>query len=127
MPQVAVTAVAVLCVKGKVDAVLAAVLDLVFPGLHGPQVCHTPWSDDLDIRSQRFDGKLKADLVIALTCCAVADCDSSLFPCDLNETLCDGRAGHSCTDQVFVLIYCVSLHAGNDVIVAEIIHDIFYI
>src|SRR5699024_11219638 len=38
---VAVTAVAVFCVKGEIDSVLFAVFDLVFTGLHGPQICRS--------------------------------------------------------------------------------------
>ena len=55
VPEVPVTAVAVAVIEGKVDAVFLAVFDLVFTGLHCPDVGHTPGSDDLQIRSQGFD------------------------------------------------------------------------
>ena len=47
MPQITVTAVAVFCIKWKINTVSFAVFDLIFTGLHGPYICHTPWSNDL--------------------------------------------------------------------------------
>ena len=56
MPDIAVAAVAVAVVKGKINAVLLAVFDLILTGLHFPYIGHTPGSNDLDIRSQSLDG-----------------------------------------------------------------------
>ena len=73
MPQVSVTAVAVACIERKIDAVFVTVFNLIFPGLHGPYVGHSPRSDDLQIRSKGFDAKLETDLVVAFSGCAVAE------------------------------------------------------
>ena len=97
MPDVAVTAVAVAVVKWKVNAMLLAVFDLILTGLHGPYVSHTPWSDDLDVRSQCLDRQLKTDLVISLTGSTVADGNSAFFTCDINQSLCDCRTSHGST------------------------------
>ena len=85
VPQVAVTAVAVAAVERKINAVLLAVFDLIFTGLHGPYISHTPWSDDLEIRSQSLDAQLKTDLVVSFTGSAVADGSSAFFSCNLNQ------------------------------------------
>ena len=127
VPEVPVAAVAVACVERKINAVLFAVCDLIFPGLHGPQIGHSPGSNDLDIRSQSADAELKTDLVISFTGCAVADGDSAFFSGDLYQTFGNGRTGHSGSQQIFIFIDCVRLYAGQNVVVAEIIYDIFNI
>ena len=87
VPEVSVTAVAVLGVKGKIDAVFAAVFDLILTGLHGPEIGHTPGSDDLDIRSQSTDAQLKTNLVVPFSCCAVADSYRAFLAGDLHQFL----------------------------------------
>ena len=46
-----VQAGAVACVKWKVDSVCFTEFDLIFTRLHCPYICHTPWSNDLDVWS----------------------------------------------------------------------------
>ena len=127
VPEVSVTAVAVACIERKSDAVSFTELDLIFTGLHGPQICHTPWSDDLDVRSKSFDTKLETDLVISFTCSTVADCNSAFFTCDLNQFLGDNRTCHGSSEKIGMLIYSTSLYAWHDEIIAELVNDIFNI
>ena len=56
VPDIAVAAVAVAVIEGKIDAVLLAVFNLILTGLHFPYIGHTPGSDDLDVGSQSLDG-----------------------------------------------------------------------
>ena len=56
-----------------------AVFNLIFTGLHGPYISHTPRSDDLDIWSQSLDAKLETDLVITFTSSTVADSNGVLL------------------------------------------------
>ena len=106
------------------DAVLLAVGDLILAGLHGPDIGHPPGSDDFDVRSQRLDAQLEADLVVALSGGAVADGDSPFLSGDLHQLLGDGRPGHGGSQQVLVLVYCVSLYAGHDVVVGKFVYQI---
>ena len=127
VPEVAVTAVALAHGERKIDAVLLAVLDLILTGLHGPDICHSPGSDDLQVRSQSLDAELEADLVISFSCRAVADRCRALLAGNLDELLCDQRAGHRGAEQVFVLIDSARVDAGHDVVVSEFIDDVFNI
>ena len=124
VPEVTVTAVAVAVIEGKMDAVSLAVCDLVVTGFHFPDIGHTPGSDDLQIRSQSFDTQLKTDLVVSFTGSAVADSGSALFAGNLYQFLCDSRAGHGSTEEIFVLVYSAGLHAGHDVVIAEVVDDV---
>ena len=101
VPQVPVTAVAGIGREGKMDAVLLAVRDLILTGLHGPDIGHSPGSDDLQIRSQSLDTQLETNLVIALTGSAVADSDCVLFTGDFYQLLCDGRTRHGLRKRNF--------------------------
>ena len=127
VPQVAVAAVAVFCVEREINAVCFAVFDLIFAGLHGPEVCHTPWSDDLDVRSESLDTKLETDLVVSFSCRAVADGNSAFLAGDLNKLLRDGRTRHGCAEQICILIYSACLYARHDEILGKFIYDIFNI
>ena len=125
VPQVTVTAVAVLCVKWKINSMSFTIIDLVFTGLHCPYICHTPWSDDLDVRSKSFDTKLETDLVISFSCCTMADSNSAFFTCNLNQFFSDCRTGHGSSEKVFVLVCRICLYARSDIIVAEFINNVF--
>ena len=127
VPQVSVTAVAVAGVERKIDAVFVTVFNLIFPGLHGPYVGHSPRSDDLQIRSKGFDAKLETDLVIAFSGCAVADGGSAFFSCNLYQFLCDCRACHRGAEQIFVLIDSACLYTRHNIFVAEFVDNIFNI
>ena len=112
-------------VKRKVDSVLFAVLDLVFSGLHGPDVGHSPGSDDLQVRGQRFDAQLETDLVVPFSGSAVTDGGSAFLAGDLHQLFGDCRTCHGSSQQVFVFIYCVCLYAGHDIILGKIVGDVF--
>ena len=112
-------------IKGKVDSMLFTVFNLFFTGIHGPDIGHTPWSDDLKVRSQRLNAQFKTDLVVSLAGCAVADCGCTLFSCNLYQFFCDCGTRHRGSQQVFVLIDSVGLYAGNDVMITEIIDNVF--
>ena len=124
VPEVSVTAVALGVIERKVNAVGLAVFDFVFPRLKCPEVCHTPGSDNFDIRSQSLDSKLKTDLIIALAGRAVADRDSTFLACDFDEFLYDSRAGHGSSEQVLVLIDCACLYARHNEIFREIVVNV---
>ena len=125
VPEVPVAAVAVFCVERQVNTMLFAVFDFIFTGLHGPQISHSPRSDDLKVRSQGGNTKLKTDLVVSFSGCAVTDCYCVFFPCDLNELFRNSRTSHCCAEQIFVLIDSTGLYARHNVVFAELIHDIF--
>ena len=125
VPQVTVTAVAVFCIKWKVDAVCFTVSQLVFTGLHGPYIGHSPRSDYFDIRSKGFDAELETDLVISFTGSAVADGNSTFFSCDLNEFFCDNRTCHGSTEQVFILINSACFYARHDEVFTELVDNVF--
>ena len=69
--------------------------------------------------------KFETDLVVTFTGSTMADSNSVFFTCDLNEFLGDRRTGHGGSEQIFVLVYSACLYAWHDVVVAEIINDIF--
>ena len=127
MPQVTVAAVAVFCIKRKIDAVCFAVLDLIFTGLHCPEICHTPRSDDLDVRSKSFDAKFETDLVVSFSCSAVADGNSAFLTCNLDQFLSDGRTCHGCSEQICVFIYSACFYARHDKIFGKFVNNIFNI
>ena len=127
VPQVTVTAVAVLCVKWKINSMSFTVINLVFTGLHCPYICHTPWSDDLDVRSKSFDTKLETDLVISFSCCTMADSNSAFFTCNLNQFLSDCRTSHGSSEKVFVLVNSSGFYTRNNEVITEFIDDIFNI
>ena len=127
VPEVTVTAVAVLSGEGKIDTMCLAVVDLILAGFHGPDIGHTPWCDDADIRGQRLDAKLETDLVVAFAGSAVADSRSAFFSGNLHQSLCHARTGHGCTQQVLVFINCICLYARYNIIITEIINNIFNI
>ncbi len=126
MPQVAIAAVAGICRKRKIDAVCLTVFDLGLTGIHSPFVA-PPGSDDLQVRSQRLDTKLKTDLIVSFSCSAVADRRSALFAGDLYETFCNDRTCHRSSQKIFIFIYSMSLYTGNNILVTELVGYIFYV
>ena len=78
----------------------------IFTGLHIPD---TPWSDDLHVRSQRFDGEFETNLVIAFAGRAVADGISAIFLCHVDEAFADQRTCKGGTEQVLAFITAICL------------------
>jgi hypothetical protein len=93
MPQVTVTAVALICGKWQVNAVCLTVCNLGFSGIHGPLII-TPSSNDFQVRSQGLDAKLKTNLVITLAGSTVADCSSAFLAGNFYQLLSDTRTCH---------------------------------
>ena len=125
VPQVTVPAVAGIGRERKVDAMLFAIFDFVFPGLHGPQVGHTPGGNDFQVRGQGFNTQFKTDLVVAFACGAVADGGGAFFAGNLYQAFGDGRPGHGSAKQIFIFVNSVSLYTRHDIIVAEIVYQVF--
>ena len=126
VPKVPVAAVTRIRGERKIDAVRFAVLDFGFTGIHRPLVA-PPCGNDLQVRSKRFDTKFKSDLIITFAGRPVADRCSAFFPGNLHKTFCDDRTGHRCPKQIFVLIYSMSLYAGNNVFVTKFVNDVLYV
>ena len=101
-----------------------AVFNLGFTGIHCPLVI-SPGCNNLDIRSEGFNTQLKTNLVVTLSGSAVADSGSTFFSCNFNQLLCNQRSCHGSTEQILVLIDSVCLNTGNDVVVTELVNDIF--
>ena len=127
VPQIPVTAVAVRCVEGKIDAMCVDIGDLVFTGLHFPYVRHSPGSNDPDVGSKGLDAQLKTDLIVALSGSTVADGGCVFLAGDLNETLGNGWTRHGCAKEIFVLVDRSGLYAGHDVFITEFVDDVFNI
>ena len=123
MPEIAVAAVAVRRGEGKINAVLLAVFDFRFAGIHVPVVI-TPCGDDAEIRSESFDAQLEADLVVAFARCAVADGNGIFFSGHFHQFFGDQRTRHGSTEKVFIFVNRVRLNAGHDIIVDKFIHHI---
>ncbi len=123
VPEVAVAAVAAVRGEGEIDAMLLAVFDLGFTGVHVPLIA-APCGNDLEIGSKSLDAELEADLVVALAGCAVADGRSAFFAGDLDKLLGDQRTCHGCAEKIFVLVDGVCLDAGYNVFLGELIIDI---
>ena len=122
MPDIAVTAVAVIFLERKLDVVFCTVFQLIFPGFDIPD---SPRSNDLHIRSEGFDTELETNLIVSFTGSTVADRNSAFFFCNINEDLCDQRAGHCGTEKVFVLVCSVCLYTRSDILVTEFINNVF--
>ena len=121
MPEVAVAAVAVGGVEGKIDTLGDTVVDLVLAGLEGPEIGHAPRSDDLQVRSQGLDAELEADLVVSFSGGAVADGAGLFLPGDLHQLFRDQRTRHAGAQEVLVFIDSTCLDAGHDVFLGKFI------
>ena len=124
MHEVPVTAVGIILGEGERDALRLDVVVLILTGLEGPDIRHTPRSDDIEIRGQCLDGQLETNLIISLTGCTMADRLRALLPCDLDQLLRDRRTRHRGTEQVLVLVGCIGLETRKHIVVAEVVRDI---
>ena len=106
---------------------LLTVFNLIFTGLECPNICHSPRSDDLQVRCQCFDGQLKTDLVISLSGSAVADSGSPFFSRDLNKFFCDHGTSHGSPKQVLMLINGTGLYTRHNVVITKFINNVFNI
>ena len=85
-----------------------------------------PRGDDGHIGSKRFYSKLKAHLVVALTCTSVADSIRALRLCYLNYALCYYGACKRCSEHIF-LIKSARLYGGDNILVNKLVRQILYI
>ena len=83
----------------------------------------TPRSDYRHFRSESLDGELKSHLVVALTGAAVRDGVGAFGLRDLDESLRDAGTRVRGAEEV-VLILCVSLQAGPDVILYVVLLEV---
>ena len=100
---------------------------LVITRLHGPYICHSPWSNDLDIRSKCLDTQFKTDLIVTFTGSTVADGNGVFLTCDFDKLFGDSRTCHRSSEQIFVFIYSTGLYTWHDIVFTEIIYDVFNI
>ena len=77
------------------------------------------------MRCQCLDSQFKANLVVALAGCAVADGNCALFFGDLNQTLCDNRPCVRGSQKVLALINGAGLYGRDNVILNVFITQIF--
>ena len=117
MPQVLVLGIVGLTVDLKRNMMRFCVIDFFVTALNAP---FTPRSDDLHIRSESLDRKLKTNLVVALAGAAVTDGVRALFFGDLNKTFCDNRTGKARTEHVF-FIQCAGFDGRDDEIIDKFI------
>ncbi len=123
VPDISVTAVGTVRRKWKVDTMCLAIFNFRLAGIHCPLVI-SPRSDNLNVRSQCFNAKLKTNLVIALASSAVANSSGTFFSCNFHKFLCDKGSCHRGSQKIFIFIDGICLHAGNDVLVTEFVNYI---
>lgn len=101
---------------------LLSIFNLIFTGLEIPD---TPGSDDLHIRCKSLYCKLETNLVITLTCAAVADCICALSLCNFNNPLCDCGTCKGCTEKIISLVNSACPYCGINVILNKLLVEIF--
>ena len=91
------------------------------------EVPFTPGSDDLKVGSQSVDGKLEADLVVALAGSAVGDGHRAFLTGDFHETLGNERTGDGGAHEVAPFVGGAGTQHGIDVIACELVAQVFNI
>ena len=99
VPEVSVVRIGMARVKGKVNAFLATVGELVLAGAEGPEFRHAPGCDDLEFGGESFHAQLKANLVVALSRRTVANRNGVFLSCQFHEFLGYQRAGQRIAEQ----------------------------
>ena len=120
VPQVLILGVVGFLVDLQRDVVRLCVLDLLFTAVQLPE---TPRSDDVHLRCKCVDGQLETNLIVALAGAAVADSIRALLEGNINDALCNDRAGERGTQQV-LLVGGAGLHGRDDVVINEILGQI---
>lgn len=103
---------------------LFSIFNFVFTALELP--C-SPRSDNLHIRSISLNSKLKTNLIVALTCAAVADSVSALSLSNLYKSFSNDRTSERCAEEVLALVNSACLNGRNDVIVNKLLVKVFNI
>ena len=126
VPEIAVTAVRGVRGERKGDPMFSAVCDLRLPGIHGPLVT-APCGDNPQIRGQCLYAQFKADLIVSLSCGAMADGRSILLSGNLYQFFGNQRPGHGSPQEIFILIHSPCLDTGYHILIAELVCDILNI
>ena len=92
VPNVFVAAVGLVMLHRNFKLSVLKVLDFGLAAVHVPFGV-APSGDDLKVGSEGFDGKLKANLVVALSCGSVANRDGLFLARVLNQNFSDKRTG----------------------------------
>ena len=124
MPDIAVAAIAVVGLEGKIDVMSRAIFQLLLTGLDIPG---SPGSNDLHLGSQRLDAQLETNLIVSFSGSAMADGNSALLFGDIHKDLCNQRAGHCSAEKVFVLVGSVCFYAGSNVFVTKFVSHVLNI
>ena len=75
----------------------------------------TPCCDYTQVRSESFDCKLKTNLVVALSCSTVTDCNGTFLTSVLNKDFSDKRAGCRSAQKILILVFAVCFECRPDV------------
>ena len=117
VPQVAVAAVDLRRRRGARDAPLVEVGEQVLAGTHLPLA---PRRDHAQVRGQRRDRALEADLVVALARAAVRHRDRADAARQLDLRLGDDRAGRGRAEEVRALVHGVRHQRREGVVLDEL-------
>ena len=120
MPHVLILGIVGLAVDLQRNVMRLGVVDLLIAGLDVPLA---PRCDDRHAGGKRLDRQLKANLVVALACAAVADGVCAFLKRDLCQPLTDDRARQRRAEHVF-LILCACLHRRDDDVVDKLVGQI---
>ena len=123
MPEVLILGVVGLAVNLQRDVVRLCIVDFLLARLDAPLA---PWRNDGHVRCKVLDGKLKADLVVALAGAAVHDSVGALLQGNFHKALGDAGPRMAGAQQV-VLIDRARLHAGNDEVVDVFLRQVQHI
>ena len=122
VPEVLVLGIVGLAADAQGDVVGFGVVDLVVTALELPDA---PGSDDRHLRREGLDGQFKAHLIVALAGAAVGDGVRALLEGDLGDALGDDGARERRAQQVLALVLRARLEGGEDVILDELLAQIF--
>ena len=112
MPEIGVHAVGPRFGYRHGNAAFFRIIDGVFPRTDVPQ---PPRRNNLQMRSQRLDGQLEPDLVVALAGCAVGNGHRAFLFGNAGQRLGDDRPRHRGTQQVFPFVHRTGFQRGPDV------------
>src|SRR3989338_6038564 len=72
-------------------------------------------------------GKLKANLIVSLACCAMTDCLGLFLFCNLHLGLCNQGSSYRCPEKIFPFIHCPSPKHGKDKVPDKLLFQVLYI
>src|SRR6266702_2934432 len=122
MPEVAVAGVDLGTAGFDLDAMGLGVVEAVLARDEGPLA---PWRDDLQLRCERLEGVLEADLIVTLAGAAMCESRRPLCEGNLNLMLCDNGAGNRSAQQILMFVDCPGANGREDVLLKELFPKIF--